>query len=162
MARTLETPAGSKRTARAATETSGTWETHGSPDRQRTGRPDRGTSKEAPTLPWESDSLIVLGAWESHVQGEATGRVFPGRGHLCPTQRRRPHDNPIDQGHREGQGRAEAPVYLLGTSAYTAVFSGDVANGEQERCAWSGRRDRRTVRGKSGRAATGSLHTCTR
>jgi hypothetical protein len=146
LARTPETPAGSERTAWTATETSGTWETHGGPVRSRAGRRDRGTSKEAPMPPWESDSLRVLGAWESHVQGEATSAMFSGQGDMCPTQRGRPHDNRIDQSRREGKSRPETPVHLLGPFAHPAILGGDVANGEQEGRTRRGRRDRRAVR----------------
>jgi hypothetical protein len=48
----------------------------------------RGTSKGQPTLRWKSDPLVVLGARESRVQGEAAGKVNSLReGHMTSTQR---------------------------------------------------------------------------
>ena len=83
----METPAGSESMAWMKRNCQGTRETRHSLCECRVRKP-KGPSTSKRKLWRESDLLIVLGAWESHVHGEATGQnEFSARKHKLHKQR---------------------------------------------------------------------------
>ena len=65
----------------------------------------KGPSTRRQTPRWKSDPLVVLGAWESHVHGEAAGQSEFLQGHMLYTQRQDKDVNTTEQDSRKGQIR---------------------------------------------------------
>ena len=136
-ARWSETAAGSESTARPETEASRNlrdpaWSWSGAFSVEYVERMDH--PEDGKRHAWKSDPLIVLGARESRVHGEAAGQTETGSGqHRLHTRRRGNGVHTTEPDSPEGPIGPEGAFYLAGPLAHAGVPQGDLGNDEPSR-----------------------------